>query len=291
MRFGRFSKKFFGSLNLTIIGIAVAIALGVYLDSLDGVTKVQAITASLVTSVVFMQLDEIIQEKQFEKVAGLLSKLRKDHELRHTIEVLIDYSLGIKAFGDDDFINRSEDLFHEVSDELSFLADGRTRIDPHEEMTFTINSLKRCKKHLYISSWLDTVDYWESSEGKKYLEETEKLIKKKKVEVIRIFILKECELKNYKSTLENQKSKGINVEIAFEEDLETEEIEAFIIYDNNAVRTETLIRGNQKSAVLSIDKNDVYRYLRKFKELEYKSMSIELAYQRVDQPPSTAECR
>lgn len=259
------------AINLSIIGGIVGLALGIVLSLISDVETITAITAGVVTTVAFMQLDELVQASQIEKITGIIFKLKNDHELRHHIEKLVDLSLSIKAFEDSEFTTRYKTLLHVFQDQLSFISEGRMRVEPHEEMLLAIESLSRCNKKLHVSSWRDAVEYWHLPEGKAYVEATEKLIKEKKVEAIRIFILKQSELEEYKNILLEQESKGIQIRVAFEEDLPSECIEAYILYDAQAVRTETLIRGYQKNAVLSIDKDDIYRYIRKFEELRLRS--------------------
>jgi hypothetical protein len=274
--------KFLKGINLSIIGGVFGLALGIILSVNTKVERNTAIIAGVVTTIAFMQLDELMQQNKIEKITGVLYKLKDDHELRHHIEKLVDLSLSIKAFGDSEYTTRYKTFLHMFQDQLSFIAEGRIRIEPHEEMLLAIEDLSRCNKKLHVSSWRDTVEYWRLPEGKAYVEATEQLIKEKGIEVIRIFILKQCELEEYKDILSEQKSKGIRVRVAIEENLPSECIEAYIIYDTQAVRTETLIRGYQKNAILSIDKNDIYRYVRKFAELQLRSDDLE--YINFDQP-------
>ncbi len=265
-------------LNLSVLGGVAGLALGIYLNFVSDFTTISAITSGLVTTVAFMQLDELIQTSQMEKITGILYKLRNDHSLRNHIEKVVDLSLKIKSFSDPEFTIRYKNLLHAFQDELAYISEGRMQIESHEEMLFAIEALSRCDEQLYVSSWRDAVEYWHLPEGKAYVDATEKLIKGKNIEAIRIFILKRDELDEYKDILFEQEAKGIQVRIAIEDDLPSECIEAYILYDMQAVRTETLVRGYQKNAILSIDNDDIYRYKRKFEELRLRSDDLHFIF-------------
>ena len=96
--------------------------------------------------------------------------------------------------------------------------------------------------------------------------------------IIRIFIINQAEKDLYKDFVLEQLSFGIEVRIAIQEDLPQESLEAFILYDDYAVRTEELISGINKNSVLSLDKNEVRAYQRKFEELYLRSIPLDHIY-------------
>ena len=87
-------------------------------------------------------------------------------------------------------------------DELSFLADGRFEVKAHEEVVVANFLTKHCTKSLKASSLLssDSLEWWNSPEGRAYVEENRKFIERDG-EVIRVFILENDQIEDFKDTL------------------------------------------------------------------------------------------
>ncbi|MGB9135482.1 MAG: hypothetical protein WCC63_07890, partial [Candidatus Bathyarchaeia archaeon] len=262
MRFPRLLRDF-DRINWTIIAAVLGIASGIVLEVRSDVETTTAITAGVAVSIAVMQLGELAQRDRTAEILGTFYRVRRDRDLHRYVDEFVEYYTDVEALRDKEFMQETRRTVQAALDDLSLLAEGRLRIEMHEEMSLAIDALQRCNEKLHACSWHDLVAYWNTPEGKCYVDETEKLVRKG-VQACRVFILRRDELEEYKEILTSQAHRGIEVRVAVEEDIPTECLEAYVVYDDSAVRIETLVRGHQKTAVLSVDKNDVERYQRKF---------------------------
>lgn len=90
------------------------------------------------------------------------------------------------------------------------LFNGYIETDPYENITFGIEGLKLTKKSILAVSSIN--DYWErDSFIKEYLFTQYNLIKNRKIEIKRIFIIKKDNFKKMRKVMSLQKSYGIEV--------------------------------------------------------------------------------
>jgi hypothetical protein len=274
MRFPRFLQNF-ERINWTITGAVFGIAAAILLDVYSDVERITAITAGLAVTIAIMQIGEIAQRDRTGEILGTYYRVRQDRELQHYVDEFVDTYTRVQALQDAEFMIRARNILQAFLDDLSLLAEGRLRIEPHEEMLLAIESINRCTKELQACSWRDTIEYWNLPEGRCYVDATKEAIDKRGISANRIFILKQDELEEYKDVLMSQAKLGIKIRVAFEEDLPDTSLEAYVLYDDSAVRIETWIRRSQKSATLSIDENDVKRYQRMFDEIKLRSRPLD----------------
>jgi len=283
------SLRGFERINWTALGAAVGVVSAVLLGVYSDVNTIVPITAGLAVTIIFMQIGEIAQRDRTGEILGTYYKIRRDRELHRYVEELVRAYLPVQDLKNDVFAQRAKTLLEASLDELSRLADGELHVDTHEELLFAIQQLASCKRELKACSWQDKIEYWDSPEGRCYVKAHRELIKGKKGKATRVFILRRDELDAYKRILLSQAEIGIEVRIAEEERLPPDCLEAYVLYDDSAVRIERLTRGFHKSATLSIDKNDIERYKRKFEEIWLRSKPLAEVFP--NDVSDTSQCR
>ncbi len=255
-------------LDAKAIGALLGVVLGVYLKS---------VVAGLVVALAGFHVDWAIDREKMEDLRSVVLRIRKDPDIRNDIEHLVEDYFSVKDLQDKEFIERARNIIRGAVDDLSFLAEGRLRIESMEEKSKLTEHLKeRCHRELRVSSWEDPPAFWETREADKYVEATKKAIKERGIKVTRIFVVSREEFnkqrEGYHKAICKQIIAGIDVKIAFIDDQIPEDcVKAYVIYDDHAVRTEETIhgtKGNKKRATLSIDPNDVELHIRLFRELD-----------------------
>lgn len=259
--------------NWTILGACIGTLSAVLLGIYTNIETVVSITAGVCVTIVFMQVGEIAHRDKIGEILGTYYRVRENPALKVYVEQLIEKYLSIETLDDSDFTKNANGMLESLLDELSVLADGQLHIGVYEELLVAIEHLARCKHELRVSSWQDKIEYWESTEGKNYNNAQIELIKSGK-KITRVFILNGNELPLYKDVLSEQSQAGIEVRIADEEEIPSDLLEAYILYDDAMVRTERLLRGFHKTVTLIIDKDEVDRYERKFRELYLRSKPL-----------------
>ena len=268
----------FERINWTIFGIVLGVLAALWFGNPNPSEQTigQAIQfiAGVVVTIVFMQIGELAQRDRTSEILGTYFKVRRDENLHRQMDALVEHYLTVRDQGHNMFVERAKESVEKVVNELSLLADGDLHIDSHEELLFTIEQVKNCGYRVRACSWQDKIEYWDSPEGKSYVDAQRELIESKKGRITRIFILKDHEIQAYKQILLSQASMGIAVRVAPEEGVPPDCLEAYILYDDSAVRVERLTRGFQKSATLSIDPDDVARYAREFDQMWHRSRPL-----------------
>jgi uncharacterized membrane protein len=267
----------------TIIGTIVGILCAILLSLFAQVEVAASITAGLAVTIVSIQIGEIAQRDHVAEILGPYYELRKDRIFYNQVQQIVDNYMTVQAFNSETFAAKSTQLLDVLVDELSLLADGRLHITTHEDLLFTIEQQSNCKSDLKAASWQDKIEYWDSPEGKNYVEAHRTFIEHAKGRITRVFILSRDELQEYKRIMLSQSKMGIDVRIAFVETLPADCLEGFVIYDNSTLRVERLVSGFHKSSILSIDQNEVRNYNRKFDGLFLRSVPISEVFDECDE--------
>lgn len=257
--------------NWTIIGAMAGILTKMLLGIYSTVDSQVSIIAGLAVAIIFLQIGEIAHKDRVAEILGPYYDLRKDIYLQHRVEALIKFYIIARDFNNEMFMSRARSSLDAFVDALSLLADGRLQVAVHEDLLFTIELLNSCKGKLMAASWQNKIEYWDSPEGKNYVEAHRDFIQCRRGKVTRVFIIRRDEVKDYIRIMKAQADLGIEIRVAIAETLHTDLLEGFVVYDDSAVRLERWISGAYLSAILSIDPNEVRNYVRKYTELYLRS--------------------
>lgn len=262
-----------GRINWVAIGGALGIALGFYLEIVKDIETAISIIAGIALTIAVTQLGEIIHKDQIRDVLGTFYQVRQDRFLHDKLDVLIEYYLSIKSFNSDLFDERTREMVVAFLDEISLLANGQLKVEHHEEVVIGNKLAESCKKNIKASSFMDKVEWWDSPEGKAYVEKNVKLVKRGG-KVLRVFILAKEQISDYEKILAYQSEKGVQVYIGIREEIPNHLIESYAIFDDECVRLESLTTGYEVSSMVFIDERTVRQYLRKFEEILLRSKKM-----------------
>lgn len=271
----------FGQAGWTVVGAVVGTLTGVLLSVLAEADIGSSVTAGLAVTIIFMQGGEVIQRDRVADILGPYYKLRRDWELLQYVQDLVGYYMTAKDSDNEMISDTAREVLDAAVTELSFLAEGRLHINALEDFLVTIGLLKSCDLEMRASSWQNIVEYWTSPFGQRYLDEHKKFFERNKQrgregKVIRVFVLEDDEVNDYKDIMLSQSKLGVDVRVArvAQENLPTDCLEGYVIYDNNAVRVESYISGIYLRSVFSIDPREVRKYHRKFDDLYLRSVPL-----------------
>jgi hypothetical protein len=283
MRFLEGIRRFFSTPkdgSWALLGAALGLALTVTLEGFFHAEWPIAITAGISFTTLMALVGEVFHREQLSEIIKDYSKLRKYRDLRDRINDLIGFYILMQNFGHKLFANRFQTELEGFISQAASLAKGNLYVDINDDLLFTIDILEG-KKIVKASSWRDSLDYWNSKEGRAYIAKNKNLIVEKKAEITRIFILKAASAKLYKKIIDEQKSFGVVTKIAIEQSLPKHCIQDFVIYDNKEVKQEELIEGFRKVSNLIIDPYEVSKYVQRFRELDQISEDSDKYYKNL----------
>lgn len=287
MRFPGLLRRFlrpirgFGQGGWAVVGAIAGALVGVLLSVFAQADIGSSVTAGLAITIIFMQGGEIMQRDRVADILGPYYKLRSDRELLQYVQDLVGYYMTAKDSDNEMVSDKAREILDAALTELSLLAEGRRHINALEDLVVTIDLLKSCDLEMKASSWQNKVEYWTSPFGQRYLDEHEKFFERnrqrnKKGRITRVFVLEEHEVDDYKEIMRKQSEMDVEVRVArvTQENLPTDCLEGFVLYDGSAVRVESYISGIYLRSMFSIDQREVRKYQRKFDDLYLRSVPL-----------------
>lgn len=160
---------------------------------------------------------------------------------------------------------------------LEWIELGQGRIimnDEDRELSWGADILSLAQNFIYAVAYGDE-DFWKRSEGRRYLDQHARL-RDKGVQIIRIFVLSENRLGDQQPVILDQIKKGVEALIIPPGEIKEEDKEDFVIYDGVYVRYARQAYEYKKRATLSVEPNDLHKYINKFEKLKQRSESAEV---------------
>jgi len=165
------------------------------------------------------------------------------------------------------FLEQAEATSKEYRDKLHNLANGTFEKAP-EDYLDAMDIIRYAKKHIYCTSYVDNKTWWESNTGKRYFEVNKEAVANG-VEITRIFILRKDELASCRKILKQQQAAGIDVYVAYVEDLPDNLIEDFLLQDDKILfKNDLTPEGKIRRNVVSISDTDIAWAKRTFSALQ-----------------------
>lgn len=162
---------------------------------------------------------------------------------------------------------RAREQLKQLTAEFRLMAEGTLRCQAEDEPHLTRLAVQQCESHLRAVSYEDE-SWWESGAGDRYLELHEDL-KRRGVEMTRIFII-ECDTaKALRHTLERHVALDIDTYVLSPDEVGERFHRDFVIYDDSLLREadSTDPTNDRKEAVFTDDPWRVNKALLDFNEL------------------------
>jgi hypothetical protein len=183
--------------NWTILGAMAGILTKVLLSIYSSVDSQVSIIAGLAVAIIFLQIGDIAQKDRVAEILGPYYELRRDGKLQRRVEDLIKFYITVRDFNNEMFINRARSSLDAFVDSLSILADGHLQVGVHEDLLFIIDLISSCAGKLRAVSWQNTIEYWNSPEGRHYVEAHQDFIHRRQGKATRVFIIGRDEIESY----------------------------------------------------------------------------------------------
>jgi len=165
------------------------------------------------------------------------------------------------------FAKKAKKVIQQSKDELQKLAEGTFETHP-ENYYDAMDIIRYAKDYIHCTSYVDNKTWWESDTGRKYFDVNKEAILRG-VEITRIFILKKNKLKACKEIISAQQNAGIDVYMAFVDDLPDNLLEDFLLQDGKILfKNDITPEGKIRRNVVSISDEDIRWAKRTFSALK-----------------------
>jgi hypothetical protein len=262
---------------IQIVGFVISAAVSIGL-LVAGQDKVASVTLGFVLAILTQLFD--IQKRLNDSEerllqANALSKAlyRDEWLLKHINQIVRDYQ-SVKGKWFELFKRRAEDTVIESRNVLHSMAEGYLIVDLRSSFRLGPESLAIAKKSLKAVAAAE-LDYWRSSHAQKYLQANAEAVRRG-VKFTRVFVHTPDTLRGFVDILEQQQSLGIDVYVAFPDNVPVELCEDYLIVDDKIfAKLELTNDGRAREQRISIDTVEIERMTKRFDTLLRYSRKID----------------
>lgn len=247
--------------------ISVAISIGLIAIKQDTIASVTlGLILATLTQLFDLQMRHNASEERLIQANILSQALYRDEWLLRYVRQIVDDYVAVKSGWFELFKRRADDAIIECRNVLHSMVEGYMIVDLHSPFTFGAEALESAEKSLKAAAAAD-VTYWRSTHAEKYLQANADAVQRG-VTFTRVFIQTPDTLRGIVDILERQQSIGIEVYIAFPDDLPRDLNEDYLIMDDRVfVRLELTGDGRAKEERISVDPIEVERMVKRFDRL------------------------
>lgn len=250
-----------------IVGFIASMAISIWLlftkqDTIASVTL--GLVLATLTQLFDLQIRQSNSEEKVLQAISLNQAIYQDQWLLGHIRQIVDSYLIIKSKDFDLFKKRAEHSIVECRNVMYGMTEGRLAVEPRSAFSYgevMIDKVKNTYKHVAASP---DVTYWRTTYGQKRTIAKMNSIQKG-VKVTRIFVQKLETLKEMVDVLKMQRSIGIQVYIAIQDELPNNLCYEYVIADDiSAAQIETSANGEYRQQVITIDPIEVENLVKSF---------------------------
>lgn len=258
-----------------IVGTIIAIAIAVifWLVTKDSVSALLIGLVSVIISLLIEVLyelnenhDDVIRKLELEEA------LVDNKQLRGELIAITTRCVEVvkKIRSDSLFMEWFWNVINEFKARLGDLARGDMIFSANSVINVNIQILRQTKSSIKAVSYVDTVEYWNSLAGQRFLQENIRAMTDRKVKITRIFILERQSMPETAPIMAAQSQAGINVLVLFRDEVPVSKsslFEDYLISDDRILHKVNFVRGSFSEILVSIDSNFVARLLTNFDAL------------------------
>ena len=290
------SAKYVRIASISGLGLT---ALFIYLSGAGHQELVIDLVGGVVVAVFVLQIGELWRHRNLSPKLASLERAVGHSRLFKLIESIID---KYEAIEDQKLRNPncsrffeefSSEAFQNLEDELQSLSTGQINVrSESRELTTNQEFLLSLPRRLVKAVSFQDEEFWEQPQGKTFLD-AHRLAVSNKISIERIFILKKSVVESQRVVITKQMEMGIDCRIVIQESLKEEDLEDFVVYDDEYVRYAKLVQdtgsNTLKRATLSAQSDTVRRYVQKFEALEVRSVRALECFGTTDPSAETSE--
>jgi hypothetical protein len=274
-----------------IVGFVLSIAISIGL-MFTGQDTISSVTLGLVLATLTQLFDlQIRQTNSEEKIltsASLNQALYQDQWLLKNIRQIVDSYLIVKTKDFDLFKKRAEHSITDCRNIIYGMADGHLAVEPRSAFSFgevMQDTVTKSYKHVAANP---DIAYWRKTYAEKGTFSKKSSIERG-VSIIRIFVQNRDSLKEMIDILKMQSSIGIQVYIAFRDELPKNLCHDYVIADDSsAARMETSPYGEYLQQVITVDPVEVENLVKSFELTLHHSRKLDEVINMLSQNETAA---
>jgi flagellar biosynthesis protein FliQ len=263
---------------IIVWGVVISILVSIIMV-LIGQDMALSFIVGLLVTIIALILDLQHNAKSNEKLLQEMLVLYEDPWLYETIkEISTGYEKVKFNMNAPFFLDKSRNVLQTCAKEITNLAKGNLTVAELDQIANLTDLLHRTKAQARAVSYV-TFDWWYTEAGQKYIQEHADLVKNG-MRITRIFITPENRLEDLKNIVIQQCKIGIDVWIAFEEKVEPDLLETYIIIDDNIVSKSRIILGGRlRGSNVTANRQEVMEAIHSFNLLLNSSRRAEKLFQ------------
>lgn len=245
-----------------VISTVIAIIL-IFFNIDPTLSVLLGLVLAVLTQLFDLQLRQMNAEERLLQANVLSQFLYRDERLLSQLQQIVNDYYAIKNGWFALFKLRADDSINECSNVLHKLVEGEMEVPPRSPFTFAFEGIKSAKRSIKGVT-TDNIAYWRSIESEKYLQANSDAVGRG-VHFVRVFVESKNKVAEIEGVLSKHKNLGIDVYLAFSEELPKDLNKPFLIMDDRVVtRLERI--GNQRARETNISTNpmDVERSVKEF---------------------------
>lgn len=252
------------------IGIFLSTGISLVLYFLD-INKEQSLVIGILGIIIVLLIDIIARiEKAKDNIQDAMKFnkiLLEDKELPNIFKnIILDIS-NVRQLKNELFKKRAIGALKECQDIIHSLSEMQMIVEPFGNYSFGPKGLLTTKFSIKAVSYAKPTVYWERAWAEKYILANRKIIENG-VNICRIFLTNRPISETLKKIIERQKKIGIDVRVAFIDEVPKEFHEDYLIQDDNLlVRLIITQEGIEKDEIISIKSINVQEAVKSFERL------------------------
>jgi hypothetical protein len=149
------------------------------------------------------------------------------------------------------------------------LAKGHFTVRMQDNLsTVSMLVIPYAKENVKAVSYADFEKWWRSESGRKYLQKNQNLISRG-IKITRIFIVPESKIESFHDIVETQQQVGVDVLLAFEENLEPHLLDSYAMVDDRIVsRSGPAMIGVFGGTYITVEPTAVRKFSEHFKLIQ-----------------------
>lgn len=255
---------------------SVAISIGLLFAKQDTISSVTlGLVLATLTQLFDLQIRQSNSEEKLLQATTLNQAVYQDQWLLKHLRQIVDSYLIVKAKDFDLFKNRAEHSIVECRNTMYGMAEGHLTVEPRSAFSFgevMMDNVKNSYKHVAASP---DIAYWRKTYAQKGTIAKISAIERG-VKVTRIFVQKLETLKEIVDVLKMQSSNGIQVYVAFQDELPKNLCYDYVIADDSAAaQMVTSANGEYRQQAITIDPIEVENLVKSFELTLHHSRKLE----------------
>lgn len=260
-----------------IIGflISIMISIGMILSGQDTIQSVSlGLVLGILTQLFDLQLRLTRSEERNLEASMLDKKLYQNELLLEQIKGIVDDYLNVKSGWFELFKRRADDSISECRSLLHSMSEGHMYAKAKTPYTFNADEIKKAKKSVKSVTLAINVFYWRNTFARKLVDAYTFLLSKG-VKCNFVYLIPRETILDAVDILEEQKQMGIDVYVAFPDEVPIDLIDDYQIMDDIVFSRLEFSDNQIKGQRISIDPIEVGQQIKNFNILMRHTQKLE----------------